>query len=247
MTPERLFRLRQVLQRRQTDLTVITDGVHKGRNLSAIIRNCDAVGIGGLHVAIPERGFRAFRGTAMGSQKWVQPHFYDNVMTPIESLQKQGYQVVAAHLSDKAIVYDQIDYTQPTALLMGAEKHGASQAALDAADHHIIIPMQGMVESFNVASACAIILVEAQKQRLAAGLYREQQLDEHTYQTLFFEWAHPVITRYCREKGIDYPSLDSEGEIANAAEWYHSVKALPVLYPEDNSPRAPWDDACDDE
>ena len=49
MTPERIDRLRSVLDRRQPDLTVVTDFVHKQRNLSAIVRVCDAAGVSTVH------------------------------------------------------------------------------------------------------------------------------------------------------------------------------------------------------
>ncbi|HAX09799.1 MAG TPA: tRNA (guanosine(18)-2'-O)-methyltransferase TrmH, partial [Marinobacter hydrocarbonoclasticus] len=50
MTPERLARIKQVLNTRQPDLRVLTDQVHKPRNLSAIIRSCDAFGLANMHV-----------------------------------------------------------------------------------------------------------------------------------------------------------------------------------------------------
>ena len=71
MTPERIARLREVLDKRQPDLTVVTDFVHKQRNLSAIVRNCDAVGIQSMHAVIGDEDYKAFRGTAMGSHQWV--------------------------------------------------------------------------------------------------------------------------------------------------------------------------------
>ena len=71
MTPERLARIKQVLNTRQPDLRVLTDQVHKPRNLSAIIRSCDAFGLANMHVVWPKEGFRAFRKTAGGSFHWV--------------------------------------------------------------------------------------------------------------------------------------------------------------------------------
>ena len=52
MTPERIARLRAVLDRRQPDLAVVTDFVNKQRSLSAIVRNCDAAGVMRLHAVI---------------------------------------------------------------------------------------------------------------------------------------------------------------------------------------------------
>jgi len=72
MTPERIARLRAVLDRRQPDLIVITDFVHKQRNLSAIVRNCDAAGVMRVHAVLGDEDYHAFRGTAMGSHSWVE-------------------------------------------------------------------------------------------------------------------------------------------------------------------------------
>lgn len=224
MTPERFATIKRVLDQRQPDLTVITDEVHKGRNLSAIMRNCDAVGIDKMHCVIPQKGFRNFRGTDLGTHKWVDADVYDCVSQPVGKLQKQGFQVVAAHLSHTAVDYCKIDYTKPTALLLGTEKEGVSEQALDAADHHVVIPMMGMVESFNVSVACAVILVEAQRQRLEAGLYSKSRMDSELYKTRLFRWCQPIVTEFCDERGLAYPAIDEEGEIIEPANWYRDVR-----------------------
>ena len=97
MTPERIARLRQVLDRRQPDLTVITNFVHKQRNASAIVRNCDAVGIMTAHAVVPRRDYKAFRGTAMGSHRWVRVVRHEQLADAIAAVRGQGMQVVAAH------------------------------------------------------------------------------------------------------------------------------------------------------
>lgn len=79
-------------------------------------------------------------------------------------------QILAIHLSDKAVDFREIDYTRPTCILMGQEKTGITQEALDLADQDIIIPMIGMVQSLNVSVASALILYEAQRQRQNAGI-----------------------------------------------------------------------------
>jgi tRNA (guanosine-2'-O-)-methyltransferase len=84
--------------------------------------------------------------------------------------------------------------------------------------------MAGMVGSLNVSVASGIILAEAQRQRRSAGMYDRVCLDRATYQRLFFEWGHPRVHDFCMQRGLAYPPLDEEGEIANAAEWYASVR-----------------------
>lgn len=225
MTPERYQRLRAVLDRRQPDLTVITDNVHKGRNLSAIVRTADAAGIAEMHAVIDDKDYKAFRGTAMGSHSWVAVRRHRDIAALITGLQGDGYQVLAAHLDAGSVDYRQPDYTRPTAILLGAEKRGVSAEACALADAHITIPMMGMVQSYNVSVAAGIILSEAQYQRDQQGLYDRPRLDEQTYRQTLFEWAHPQVRDFCRENGLDYPALrEEDGEIAEPAQWYKRIR-----------------------
>jgi tRNA (guanosine-2'-O-)-methyltransferase len=224
MTPERIARLRAVLDSRQPDLTVITDFVHKQRNASAIVRNCDAVGIMTAHAVVDKRDYRAFRGTAMGSHRWVKVIRHETLDDAIAAVRADGMQVVAAHLSEQATDFRKFDYTRPTALLLGAEKAGVSELGAAAADVHVTIPMVGMVGSYNVSVAAGIILAEAQRQRQLAGLYDFRRIDDETYQRLFFEWGHPSVRRFCEERGLAYPPLNAEGEIDDPSGWYARVR-----------------------
>ena len=224
MTPERFTRLTEALNNRQPDLTVVTDEVHKDRNLSAIIRNCEAVGIHAIHCVVPSGHYRPFRGTARGAWRWVNLHVHKQICEPLKELKANGYQLVAAHLCDTAIDFRAVDYTKPTAIIMGNEKAGLSESAAALIDQAITIPMRGMVESFNVSVASGIILAEAQRQRELAGLYGTNRLSEEEYQKTFFEWAHPQLTRFCRDKGLPYPALDDEGEVVDGPAWYQKVR-----------------------
>ena len=224
MTPERLEKLRGILDKRQPDLTVITDYVHKGRNLSAIVRTADAVGIGTVHSVIGDKDYRSFRGTALGSHRWVEVHRYRELSKPVAQLKAQGLQIVAAHLSSTAVDFHDVDYTRPTAILMGAEKVGVSEQGIALADIHVTVPMVGMVESFNVSVAAGIILSEARHQRQQAGYYDQRRLDQETYDRLFFEWAHPKVRDFCIRHQLDYPPLREDGEIDEPSKWYSEMR-----------------------
>ena len=228
MTPERYEKILKVLNARQTDLTVITDQVHKGQNLSAITRTADAVGIHQVHAVYDQGVYRPHTGTALGAHKWVKTIVHRNIVTPIENLQGQGFQVLAAHFDERAVDYRAVDYTKPTALLLGAEKWGVSETACRRLDGTVIIPMMGMAESFNVSVACAIILAEAQRQRSEAGMYNSCHLSQEEYQTLLFEWCQPMIARMCRESGLSYPELDDTGHLQDPQAFsrlYNELKA----------------------
>jgi tRNA (guanosine-2'-O-)-methyltransferase len=60
--------------------------------------------------------------------------------------------------------------------------------------------------------AAALILFEAQRQRLQAGYDQRLWLDSETYCTTLFEWAYPRLARYCRRKDLPYPRLNADGE-----------------------------------
>ena len=224
MTPQRFSTIQSVLSRRQPDLTVVTDEVHKGRNLSAIVRTCDAVGIGRVHCVEPKQGYRPYRGTALGSHKWVETCLYREVSEPIEALKQSGHQIVVAHLSPRAVDFREVDYTKPTALLMGTERQGVSESGLAIADIEVTVPMVGMVESLNVSVACAVILMEAQRQRQLAGLYDHRRLDDEEYHRTLFRWCQPVLSAYCDKHFLSYPELDHEGDVKNPSQWYKAVR-----------------------
>ena len=216
MTPStrRFHRLKATLDRRQPDLTVLMDQVNKGHNVSAILRNCDAVGVMGTHVVPPDRGrFDIFHHTSGGTAKWVGVTVHRTVEEAIEGLNEEGFQVVAAHLSPGASDYRSIDYTRPTAILMGAELHGVSDSALALVDHEVVIPMRGMVQSLNVSVATALLLFEAMRQREEAGMYDVSRLDPEVYARTLFQWAHPRLARWYDERRLPYPRMDADGEV----------------------------------
>jgi tRNA (guanosine-2'-O-)-methyltransferase len=214
----RYQRIRETLDRRQPDLTVITEDVHKPHNLSAIIRTCDAVGVLEVHTmnrVVAGEDLPTFSQVAQGSEKWVDLHRHETVEGAIAQLQARNFKVYAAHLSDQAVDYRDIDYTQPTAILMGAERWGVSTATAEMVDGHVIIPMLGMVQSLNVSVAAAVILFEAQRQRLAAGFYAQPRLDPELYQRKVFEWGYPELVEYYQSRNLPYPPLDDEGQISH--------------------------------
>lgn len=214
MTPRRYRRITEALARRQPDLTVLLENVHKPHNFFAILRTCDAVGVHETHaVKLPEESLLDANHAARGSQKWVGVRQHPDVPTAIAHLREQNFQICTAHPSEDAWDYRQIDYTQPTAIVFGTEKWGVSAEALAETDARIAIPTFGMVESLNVSVAAAVILFEAQRQRLAAGFYDRVRLDRETYDKSLFEWLYPQLAASYREQGRSYPPLDSQGII----------------------------------
>jgi tRNA (guanosine-2'-O-)-methyltransferase len=200
VTPEREHKLRTVLERRQPDLTVLMEQVNKPHNLSAILRSCDAVGVLEVHAIPPQKGLPAleeegkiptYNDTSGSAAKWVGLRVHPDVPSAFAHLKGRGFKIYATRLSEQATDYRAVDYTQPTCILLGAEKWGVSEEAAALADAHIVIPMLGMVQSLNVSVAAAVILFEAQRQRLAAGFYERPRLSPQQRQAVWEEWTKP--------------------------------------------------------
>jgi tRNA (guanosine-2'-O-)-methyltransferase len=214
MRTDRVARLDAVLAKRQPDLTVFAENIHKPRNFSAIVRNCDAVGINEMHVLAGDDELHTHWRTSQGAEKWMSIRTHGNVPDACQHLKSKGFNLVAANLSKTAVDYKSIDYTRPIAVVLGSELFGVSEPTLSFVDQQIKIPMMGVTQSLNVSVACAIVLYEAQRQRQVAGLYDTMRLDESTLARQRFEWLHPVVAEYCQRHGLDYPALDEKGDLA---------------------------------
>jgi len=188
MTLRRRQRIEEVARRRQSDLTVIAERVHKPHNLSAVLRSCDAVGIGAVHAVQPTGGVPTYSATSASAEKWVEVMVHGDVGGAVRHVRERGMKVYAAHLSPTAVDFRDVDYRAPCALLLGNERDGVSPEAAALADEHIVIPMLGMIQSLNVSVAAAVILFEAQRQRLEAGRYEEPGLPRAELDALIERW-----------------------------------------------------------
>ncbi|MBI2381164.1 MAG: tRNA (guanosine(18)-2'-O)-methyltransferase TrmH [Gammaproteobacteria bacterium] len=225
MSESRYAKFLACLNQRQPDLTVLMEQVHKPHNLSAVMRTCDQVGIGVVHaVPITEGPFQTKFHTSGSAARWLDVVLHDSVEAGVAALKAQGMQLVVADLCPTAVDYRQVDYTKPTAVLLGAEREGVTGAAKAAADHHVIIPMRGLVQSLNVSVAAALILNEAMGQRERAGMYAAPRLGQAEIHAYLLRWLHPTIAEWCDARGLPYPALYEDGGIVTA-DWQR-IKAL---------------------
>jgi tRNA (guanosine-2'-O-)-methyltransferase len=213
MRPERYRKLQQVLARRQPDLTVLMEQVNKAHNFSAILRNCDAVGVLEAHAVPPDKGLPVHHHTSAGTKKWVRVHEHATVAEAVHALHAQGFRVLAAHPAEGAVDYRELDLTGPTAFTVGAELFGISDTGRDLADELVSIPMAGMVQSLNVSVAAALLLFEAFRQRDARGMYDRVRVSQEDRAQILFEWAYPRLAKRLQDKGVPYPELDEGGSI----------------------------------
>ncbi len=126
LLPRRFERLKSVLNKRISDLTVLIENVEKPHNLSAIIRSCDAVGVLEAYAIFNKEKFLTFNSTAQGSQKWVKINQYKETTEAIKVLKKKGFRLYGTNLNPTSIDYRKCNFKGPTAFVLGAEKWGIS-------------------------------------------------------------------------------------------------------------------------
>jgi tRNA (guanosine-2'-O-)-methyltransferase len=185
-----------VLRERTRHVTLIMEDLYQAQNTSAIQRSAESFGIQDLHIIENKHTFSQHRRISKGSADWISMHRYnnpgsDNTTACLDSLKEQGYQIVVTALHEKTIPLHEIDLSQKTAVLMGTELTGASNAAMQLADVYMKIPTQGFTESLNVSAASAIIM-----QHLTHRMRQENQpwqLSEEERLNLKIEWAKQSI------------------------------------------------------
>jgi 23S rRNA (guanosine2251-2'-O)-methyltransferase len=147
-------------------LLVVLDGIEDPHNLGAILRTADAAGVDGL--VLQSRRAAALGGAAAKASAGAVSHVkiaeVVNIARAIEELKEAG--VWSVGLAGEAPVsYDTIDYSVPTAIVLGAEGAGLRRLVRERCDFLASIPMQGHVGSLNVSVAAGVTLFEAVRQR----------------------------------------------------------------------------------
>ena len=171
MTPEREARIAAVMARRQRSLQVIVENVDDPHNLGAILRSCDAVGVGTVHLLYtngkPPRMAELRTKAAASAAKWLDIKSWTTVAECIQDVRATNpSSIYVATLSPDGRAPWDLDLAAPCTIAVGNEHDGPSAALVAAADGIVTIPMQGFVESFNVSVATAICLADAMRQRL---------------------------------------------------------------------------------
>ena len=148
-------------------LIVVLESVEKPGNLGAVLRSADAAGADAVIVCDPLTDLwnpnliRASIGAVFTVPMVAAPS-----AEVIPWLKARGIRILTAQLQDSEWYYE-TPMTGPTALVMGTESTGLTQAWRIAADAHIRIPMLGRLDSLNVSVSAAILLFEAVRQRHA--------------------------------------------------------------------------------
>jgi len=165
VTPTALADFDDVIAREETTFILILDGITDPQNLGAILRVADGFGVD--LVVLPEHDSAGLTPAAVkasaGASEWVPVTHVTNLSRSIEALKERGYWIYgAAANGDRP---DQIDFRGKVALVLGNEGKGIRRNVLEHCDRVVTIPMSGHVDSFNVATAAAVLCYEVVRQK----------------------------------------------------------------------------------
>lgn len=190
-TVRRVERLRRAIELRQPDLHVVLENVHDRHNVAAVLRTCDAVGVGTVHLVYTYEKFPKYFSTqtSAGVQKWTDLIRHDSIEECYDALRREGCRIWATHLSERAVDLYELDMVGPVALVFGNEHRGLSEEACRLADGNFTVPMVGLAQSLNISVACAVTLYEAMRQRRLAGCYDPSAVPEERVEAMLREWT----------------------------------------------------------
>jgi TrmH family RNA methyltransferase len=149
-------------------LLLILDGIRDPGNLGTILRSAESAGVGQVLLA---------PGTVdLYNPKVVRGAMGAHLRLPVLSQdwpaigKRAGARAVWLSDAEAETAYHAVDWTRPSALIVGGEASGAGQEAADLATGRVSIPMAGGADSLNAAMAATVILFEAARQRQLSTL-----------------------------------------------------------------------------
>lgn len=155
-----------VVEKGETPLFLILDGITDVRNIGGIARTALCTGVQAL--IIPDKGVGALNEdailTSAGALEKLAVCRVNSLMKAVDELHLNGIKVLASEMKAEKNVYD-LDLKEPLAIVMGSEEKGIHPALMKQCDEKFRIPMKGEFESLNVSVATGMILYETMKQR----------------------------------------------------------------------------------
>lgn len=154
---------------RQEGIIVLED-VHDPHNIGAVCRTAEGLGWQKVWLIFEkEEGFnpkRVGKASSSSANKWLDFEIFKTTKEAMKKLKEEGYETWATTIDKRAVSLWKAKFgNKKIAIMLGNEHRGLSQTAIDQADKLITIPMRGMVQSFNISVAGAMMMAEIKRQR----------------------------------------------------------------------------------
>ena len=163
--------LAETKRRGEPALYVLLDGIEDPHNLGAVLRTADAAGVHG--VVVPARRAAgltsAVARASAGAVESVLVARVQNLSRAMKQLGNEHVWTIGVDPAGKRD-YTEVDYRQPTAIVVGSEGKGLSRLVKERCDLLASIPMAGRIASLNASVAAALVMYEARRQRAAEAV-----------------------------------------------------------------------------
>jgi len=151
----------------ENPLLLVLEGVQDPHNLGACLRTASGAGV--TAVLAPVKGACGItptvRDISCGGADEVPFLKVKNIGMLLRKFREEGIQIIGTSDRGGGDLY-RMDFTPPTALVLGSEGWGLRKVTGDLCDHLVSIPMAGKVDCLNVSVSAGVCLYEAVRQRL---------------------------------------------------------------------------------
>jgi tRNA (guanosine-2'-O-)-methyltransferase len=208
LTPHRRERIEAVLARRTRWVTVALEDIYQPHNAAAVLRSCDGFGVQDVHVIENKNTLRLRApgsNVSMGTERWLSLHRYrapkgvptaanTGTVEAAKALKAKGYRIAALTLRGNPVDLAEVPLDKPLALFIGTELTGLSDAAHEAADYAVKLPMEGFAQSFNLSVCAAVCLYELTRRLREPRARIAWPLPEEEKRRLFYDWVYRDVS-----------------------------------------------------
>lgn len=208
---ERLAKMNRVMEQRTDKYRLVFENPINPNNCWAALRTFDTFGVQYCDLITDTDNYhnknrRRSMFEALGAQKWMSLKAHTETRPCLSNLKERGYRIAVTdiHHPDAKPV-SEIDWkAQKTAIVLGNEKEGVTNAARELADIHFYLPMKGFAESLNVSAFCACLMSMLEMQGCLTP-----SLDDSQRQRILLTWLARTVPRspaLMRHHGIELPT-----------------------------------------
>lgn len=160
VAPERREKVLGVLHRRLNSPAVVLEDVWDPHNIGAVLRTVEGLGLHRVFVIEANSTYEPRSQVTQGAHKWLDVRRFPSAAACVAETRALGYRLLVTRMDAPQTLYD-LDWSVPTAVVMGNEKDGVTPELAALADGTFRIPMAGFSQSFNISVATAIIVSHA--------------------------------------------------------------------------------------